>query len=165
MLILPSPPSLLLAFVHASKLYSLSVLAKTTCAPRAAKSAARSLKAMISVGHTKVQAMGTKPRTSHCFVDVYCVRLRSVCPRACAGVVSRRFWEDGGMRGWWLVGGTSSYHPRGCPFAGARAEMQAGWTRLAYLQRCHPQRRCLRRAVRASGPVPWECMRRSWWAD
>lgn len=68
------PPETLVVHV----LYSESVEAKTTLVLRDSKSAARSLKAMISVGHTKVQAMGTKPRTSHCFVDVYWVRLRSV---------------------------------------------------------------------------------------
>jgi hypothetical protein len=59
-----------LALHHANKLYSLSVEAKATAAPRAANSAARSEKAMISVGHTKVHAMGMKPRTSHWEVEV-----------------------------------------------------------------------------------------------
>jgi hypothetical protein len=70
MSILPKPPSFRLALVHASRLYSESVDANTTRAPRAAKSAARSLKAMISVGQTKVQAIGTKPRMSHCLAEV-----------------------------------------------------------------------------------------------
>lgn len=68
-------PALVLGF-HV--LYSESVEAKTTLVLRDSKSAARSLKAMISVGHTKVQAMGTKPRTTHWLFDVYWLRLKSV---------------------------------------------------------------------------------------
>lgn len=102
MLILPKPPSRRLALVQASRLYSLSVLAKTTEAPREAKSAARSLKAMISVGQTKVQAMGTKPRTSHCLVEVYWVRLRSGAARGQLELVMVMVVV---VVGWTLVGG------------------------------------------------------------
>lgn len=74
MLTLPKPPSFLLVFVHASRLYSESVEAKTTCVLREANCEAASEKATISVGHTNVQAIGMKHRNSHLFCDVYVVR-------------------------------------------------------------------------------------------
>lgn len=74
----PSPPSFLLVLFHASRLYSESVDANTTEAPRSLNCGIASLKAMISVGHTNVHAMGTKPSTSHCFVEVKAVSDKSV---------------------------------------------------------------------------------------